>query len=329
METNVESRRVLIVDDEPNVTLVLANSLSKLNRDYIVETTNSGTEALQMLQEHRYALVITDYKMPEINGLDIALAIRKLSPGTQVVLMTAYGTEDLHEILGRVKLDGYLDKPFTLAQVRAIVEQAVGRASQQVTAPPGQISIDDEIYRQLELLQSETGARCVMLLTSGGYPIEVVGAHDALDITSVGALVAANFMAAVELSRLLGNDSIFKSSYHEGPDYNIYSYDVNGEMLLGVIFGLESRPGAVWFYTKQVAASLADFHPPEVSDIALPEDLSSGIDRELAFLFDQGDEGTTENDGGQAEEAGLLDLQEAIAAGLIPANLAGGGRENN
>lgn len=326
METNVEAGRVLIVDDEPNVTLVLANSLSKLNQNYTIETANSGARALELLQEHRYALVITDYKMPDINGLDIAAAIREVSPETQVVLMTAYGTQGLHEILGQVKLDGYLDKPFTLAQVREIVEQAVGKASQQVKAPPGQISVDEDIYEQLKHLQGETGARCVMLLTSGGYPIEVVGSNGSLDIASVGALVAANFMAAVELSRLLGNDSIFKSSYHEGPDYNIYSYDVNGDLLLGVIFGVESRPGAVWFYTKQTAAALADFHPPEIPDVALPEDLSTGIDRELAFLFDESLE--TENDGGQAEERGLLDLDAAISAGLIPANLVNGSGES-
>lgn len=65
-------------------------------------------------------------------------------------------------------------------------------------------------------------------------------------------------MAAVELARLLETGSIFKSSYHESPDYSFYSYAVNGDLLLTVIFGAETKPGMVWFYTKKVAIELAD-----------------------------------------------------------------------
>ncbi len=164
----------------------------------------------------------------------------------------------------------------------------------------------------------------MLLLTTGGYPVEVLGTKQGdLDISSVAALVAANFMAAMELSRLLGNASIFKSSYHEGPDYNIYSYEVNDELLLAVIFGTESRPGAVWFYTKQVASELRDYQPERSGAQSVPQEiaeaLDSAIDRELDYLFEAGT--AVESMGEAAEHSDLLDLEAAVAAGLIPAQL--------
>jgi CheY-like chemotaxis protein/predicted regulator of Ras-like GTPase activity (Roadblock/LC7/MglB family) len=304
--------RVLIVDDEPNVTLVLSNSLAKLDKGYTVETANSGHEALAKLQEQRYTLVLTDYKMPQLNGLDLAQAIHEVAPETQVVLMTAYGTTDLRQRADDMAIAGYLDKPFTIDQVREIVGGAVEKAQRAQREESPQIEVDDDAHRELVALHSDTGARCVLLLTAGGYPVDVVGTDETLDITSVGALVAANFMAAVELSRLLGNDSIFKSSYHEGPDYNIYSYDINGDVLLAVIFGAESRPGAVWFYTKQVATALAGIIVEEDPALELPQDLDEAMTAGLDDLF-----GTPATD----EVNNVMSLDEAISAGLIPADL--------
>jgi CheY-like chemotaxis protein/predicted regulator of Ras-like GTPase activity (Roadblock/LC7/MglB family) len=312
--------RVLIVDDEPHVTVVLARSLSKLGTDYLIETANSGEEALKKARETHYDLVITDYQMPEMSGLDLTIALRNLTPETRLVLMTAYGSSELRDAVGSMELTGYLDKPFTLDQIREIVQNAIGR-SQEEEDPfrAGEREIDDEVHQELKALQSNTGARCVMLISNNGYPIEAVGAVETLDLSSVGVLVAANFTAAVELSKLLGNDSIFKSSYHEGPDYNIYAYDINQEILLAVIFGTESRTGAVWFYAKQAATALVPLLEAEKhmehfkNDDDLQEDLAA-LNEELDYLFGDGEE---RPDNGKR----LLDMDEAVESGLISANL--------
>jgi hypothetical protein len=55
----------------------------------------------------------------------------------------------------------------------------------------------------------------------------------------------------------LGNPTIFKSSYHEGTNYNIYAHDVNGKLLLALVFNAKLKPGSVWFYTKHAATALA------------------------------------------------------------------------
>jgi predicted regulator of Ras-like GTPase activity (Roadblock/LC7/MglB family) len=191
-----------------------------------------------------------------------------------------------------------------------------------------------------------------MLLSSGGYPIEIAGMTEGLNTSTVGALVAANFMAAVELSKMLGNTSIFKSSYHEGPDYNIYAYDVTGELLLAVIFGTEAKTGAVWHYTKQTASELAELDLNQAPSV-LPgdEDMLESLDDEFDLAFDYSDDQQDSSEAwdaladaeiqasshtsspmdAQAGEEGspteLMGLREAVAAGLVPSELLDAAKE--
>lgn len=307
-----QAKRILIVDDEPNVTLVLAESLRRLDASYIIDTAQSSAEALSKVRDQHYALVMTDYRMPVMNGLDLAIAIRQLSPDTRIVLMTAYGTSTLRNA-SSVTLDGYIDKPCTMTQIRQIVEQALGKTTEADPYRTGERAVADNVHTILRSLHADTGARCVMLLSAGGYPVEVVGHTQGLDIATIGALVAANFAAAVELSRLLGNASVFKSSYHEGPDYNVYSYDVNGDLLLAVIFGVESKPGAVWFYTKQAVAALARADLAQAAPLDFGQaNITDALDRELDYLFNT-PEATTDTP--------LMSLEEAVKTGLLPEGL--------
>ena len=139
-------KRVLIVDDEPAVTMTLAASLEKLGDAYEVETAQDGETALEKVRAKPYALLITDYKMPGMSGLDLAQTVHQISPTTQIVLMTAYGSSQLQQTMVDLGLNGYLDKPFTVDEMRSLVESAVGK-----TADVRQILIleDDDHLRRI------------------------------------------------------------------------------------------------------------------------------------------------------------------------------------
>lgn len=307
-------KRVLIVDDEPNVAMILAANLEKLGEGYDVDTAHSGDEALVKMEQTAYTLVLTDYKMPGLSGLDLARIVRQTSPSTRVVLMTAYGTDELRNITGQFNLDGYLDKPFTMAQIRKIVERAVSRTQdEQDPYRSGTQTLEQPVHDHLQALQSDTGARCVLLLSSSGYPVEIAGQTDGLDIPVLSALVAANFVAAAEIARQFGTSSIFRSSYHEGTDYNIYSYDLIGDLMLAVIFDSHSKPGTVWFYTKQTAATLEPLLKEQPPAADYVDDLAMAVDAGLDQLFDIGDDTP---DTGQ-----LMNLDDAVANGLLPPEL--------
>ncbi len=272
--TSGQTKRILIVDDEPAVAIVLAESLERISKGYIIHTANDADQALEKIASASYTLLITDYRMPGMNGLDLAVAARRMAPEMQIVLMTAYGTERLQNVAGEIGLNGYISKPFAVAQIREIVEHAIEQTENNGDSyPTGYQALHRPVYEQLKELQANIGARCIMLVSSTGYPIETSGQTNGIDVTSVGALVAANFLAAAELAKKLGKGSVFKSSYHEGQgdtDYNLYAYDVNGDLLLVVVFGAESKTGAGWFYTRQAAARLEALMGKELVTKTLP-----------------------------------------------------------
>jgi CheY-like chemotaxis protein len=142
----MQPKRVLIVDDESHVTTMLADSLEKLGEDFAIETAHSGDEALAKVQQATYAVLITDYKMPGMNGLDLAQMVHRLSPETRIILMTAYSSDKLRQAAGLMELDGYLNKPFSVAQVRDLVRSAAGDPT---TARSVLIVEDEGVLRRL------------------------------------------------------------------------------------------------------------------------------------------------------------------------------------
>ena len=119
----MQPRRVLIVEDEINLAEVLLASMEKLGPEYEAEVAYSGLEALTRIKQDCFTLLVTDYLMPGMNGLELARRARQASPDTQIILMTAYTPERLLDVAGDVLLDGVLSKPFSISEFRRLVEQ--------------------------------------------------------------------------------------------------------------------------------------------------------------------------------------------------------------
>ncbi len=307
-----DSRHLLIVDDEHEILKALANFLGKLCDEYTVDTASNGADALEKIKESPYELIITDYMMPSMNGLELAKAAREISPDTKVVLITAYGNKELRSSVKELNLEGFIDKPFSMAQIREIVEKAIG--SMDSANQPEMQDLGEPLREHLNQLQADSRASCVLLLSANGYTVETAGVTSGMDTSNISALVAANFAASSELARILKSNSVFKSSFHEGPEYNIYAHDVDGEFLLAVIFGSETKPGAVWHYTKQTAADLAPLIADQKEAVIDSDNLAEAMSIELDQIMDDDillDVGTGE----------LINFEEALNAGLVPSKL--------
>jgi len=105
---------ILVVDDE--AVLVESIKIGLQSKGHQVIAANCGQEALDYLFEggQRIDMVITDYLMPGMTGIDLLVAIRQRAPTLPVVLMTAYGETKLVIEALKNKCDGFLEKPFTL-----------------------------------------------------------------------------------------------------------------------------------------------------------------------------------------------------------------------
>ena len=135
-------RQILVVDDEPNLRRVLG---AQLSRDgYEVHAVADGKAALRILQEQYIDVVITDLRMPELDGLELMRRALALEPELPVVIITAHGTVDnAVEALKSGAFD-YITKPFDQNEVRNVVRKALrtralaaNEARQEAELPPG------------------------------------------------------------------------------------------------------------------------------------------------------------------------------------------------
>ncbi len=119
-----DAKRVLIAEDDEDISWGITKSLGMLRPNLVVHCVNNGEDALRLLKDDVFDLVISDVQMPGCDGLDLTLEIRKSYPDTKVILITAYGSEEVHK---RVALDGfsYLEKPFDLGQLKKLVVQSL------------------------------------------------------------------------------------------------------------------------------------------------------------------------------------------------------------
>jgi two-component system, NtrC family, response regulator AtoC len=118
-----EKKQILVVDDEANLRRVLS---AQLARDgYEVHTAEDGEAALAFLKEHHIDLVITDLRMPRVDGMDLMRAALRDDPSRPVVMITAHGTvETAVEALKTGAFD-YITKPFDQNDVRIVVKKAL------------------------------------------------------------------------------------------------------------------------------------------------------------------------------------------------------------
>lgn len=117
--TNVMARTVLIVDDEENLLVLLDRILSK--EGYQVKTSNNAHQALEWIAEQPFGIAIVDIKMYPITGVELLAQIKKRSPGTQVIMITAYPTIDTHNDCMKYGAADYLTKPLDFQQLKTVV----------------------------------------------------------------------------------------------------------------------------------------------------------------------------------------------------------------
>src|SRR5262245_50413996 len=116
--------RLLVVDDERNIRVRLASFFEGCG--HVVQTAGSGKEALELLASNESAdLVLTDYRMAELNGVELLQQIKRQLPETPVILMTAYGTIENAVAAMKAGAYDYLAKPFSLEQIQHVVERAL------------------------------------------------------------------------------------------------------------------------------------------------------------------------------------------------------------
>ncbi len=118
------SKAIMVLDDESDITLIFRRSLEL--GGYTVFAFTDPMDALEHLKinAERYGLVITDVRMPKMNGIEFANRVRTIIPSMSIVLMSAFSMADL-EIPPELKIAELLQKPVTATKLKEIVSRYV------------------------------------------------------------------------------------------------------------------------------------------------------------------------------------------------------------
>jgi len=101
--------KILLVDDDPVILIAIGKVLE--NEGYDIETTESGEDALRMLEVNKYDLVITDLVMDNVDGIQVLRKAKEIDPETMVIILTGYGGMTSAIDALRLSADDYLLKP--------------------------------------------------------------------------------------------------------------------------------------------------------------------------------------------------------------------------
>src|SRR6476646_7705285 len=129
--------KILVVDDERGLCAGIQEALKR--EGYAVDAATDALAALQITESRLYNLIITDYRMPQLTGLELLTRVRAKSHDTFFILMTAYGTvEGAVEAMKQGAYD-YLSKPIDMQRLRTLVQKAL--ELQAVIAENGELRL--------------------------------------------------------------------------------------------------------------------------------------------------------------------------------------------
>jgi len=120
---NNDKKRILVVEDDEEMRSLLKDFIEA--EGFEIDSVSNGSEAFRKLAKESFDLIITDVRMPGLTGLDILPGIRKLQPEASIIVITAFGSEEVSRRAFERGATAYLEKPIHLENLRDLVQRIV------------------------------------------------------------------------------------------------------------------------------------------------------------------------------------------------------------
>jgi CheY-like chemotaxis protein len=226
--------RIIIVDDQRDIMRLLHATLDTLGHKLEIFEAPSGEEALLETTRHRFDLLISDYKLPGITGVELMKKIRAKSPELKSILITAMTDRKSRDEIREAGAMAIFDKPIPLADFLDVVERALDL--KRTILPPEDEKVEanrETIADLLTKLRKQVNAQAVYLLSDRGRVLERAGelSDSSMEVSLLSSIMAI-FSSGQKVSRLI---------HQEGPDhYHVFSGGDHDLILIPVdaLYGL-------------------------------------------------------------------------------------------
>ena len=168
------TRRVLVIDDEQ----IILDSISKIltEENFRVDTTLKGGTGISHAINEPYDLILTDIRMPDLDGLKVLREIRRLKPGIPIIIVTGYATISSAVEAMHLGATNYIEKPFTPEQLVETVTSAISKCMNE--PPEAETLIHQKEMRRI-LKRGASDARfCRQILQDGVRALKKYGLTD-------------------------------------------------------------------------------------------------------------------------------------------------------
>lgn len=226
------ARRILLVDDQRDVTRVLRASLETLGRGYVVVDVPSGEEALLEINNNRFDLLITDIRLPGMSGLQLVERMRKVNSEARAILITGSPSPDVQAQAARLDAFAFFTKPLHTDQFLTSVQEALGQTPEAPRAPERQRSDSPGISERLATLRQDLGALSVLMVDLNGRVVVRAGDVTALNLDALMPPLMSCFNSGMKITSVLGGLVPSNIQFFDGDQFDIYTANV------GVFFAL-------------------------------------------------------------------------------------------
>jgi len=162
------SGRILIVDDEPSIRKVLSAHLRRFGHE--VDAVDDGAAAISRLQDEAFALVVTDLRMPQVDGLALLRWCTTHRAGVPVILITAHGTVDTAVMALKEGAFDYITKPFDRDELHGVITKAIATGARnksraQAAASKGMVGATPEMRAVERLIDKVAPSPTTVMIT--------------------------------------------------------------------------------------------------------------------------------------------------------------------
>jgi DNA-binding NtrC family response regulator len=117
----LKSKKILLIDDDQYIRNSLAYYFKKKTLSFV--TLESAEEALELLKKEPFDVIICDYKLPRMNGLDFFFHLYELQPEALRIFITAYANDEVAIRAGGIGIDDFIEKPFTTKDIEESLQR--------------------------------------------------------------------------------------------------------------------------------------------------------------------------------------------------------------
>lgn len=270
----MSGKEILVIDDDQRVLHYLQRSLETMGDGYNIVAVSNAKDAINYAQTSQPDLVISDLRLPDVNGLELLKLLRAMHSEARLVLMTAYGTEKIQEAAKVLGVYRFITKPFRTENLVSIARGALSTEENISLSVDGLIIIPEaallEINGILSQLRAELRPDLAVMADMSGHVVTHIGTTMGLDLNSIVALIAGNFATASELDNIferaqigetvdIATDKPMYITYQEGVNYDCYSANVGNNLFFTVIFNrsdMKNKAGMVWLNMRRTFREL-------------------------------------------------------------------------